>query len=333
MTRKVILLALILLVSCKGNQEKNATFQNQGNPLFRDTFTADPAPMLAPDGRLYVFCGHDELYDDRPGFEGKHGYNLTEWLCYSTADMQKWTAHGTVLKPSDFAWADTEAWAAQCVEANGKYYLYVTTQNREPAGKAIGVAVADRPEGPYKDAIGQALILDEMTPNGPLGQWNDIHPSVMMDSDGTPWLCWGKGMCFLARLKKNMTELDGKILTLNLENYVEAPWLYMRNGLYYLVYTSMGPGRETISYAVARNIMGPWEYKGELTGMVRDCFSSHSGVIDFNGKSYLFYHNATLSLNGYGPSMGRRNVCVDELQYNPDGTIRPVEQTLGVVSK
>jgi len=333
MLRKVLPLALLLLVSCLGNQEKKGTLLNQGNPLFRDAYTADPAPMVAQDGRLYVFCGHDEQYDDMPGFEGKHGYNITEWLCYSTADMQSWTAHGTVLKPSDFDWADAEAWASHCVEANGKYYLYVTTQSSEPDCKAIGVAVADRPEGPYKDAIGKALILDGMTPNGPLGQWNDIAPSVMVDSDGTPWLCWGSGTCFLVRLKKNMVELDGQILTLSLDNYEESPWLYKRNGRYYLVYASMGPGRETLSYAMAADIQGPWEYKGQVSGMVRDCFSTHPGVIEFNGKSYLFYHNATLSLHGRGPSMGRRSVCVDELQYNQDGTIRPVEQTLGVVSK
>ena len=327
MLKRLTMLAAVLLVSCSGNQEKKNTFQSQGNPLFRDAYTADPAPMVAKDGRLYVFCGHDEQFDDRPGYEGMYGYNITEWLCYSTADMQNWTSHGAVLQPKDFGWASGEAWASQCIEANGKYYLYVTTQNTEPDCKAIGVAVADRPEGPYKDALGKALILDDMTPNGLLGWWNDIDPTVMIDSDGTPWLCWGEGTCFLARLKNNMVELDSEIYTLPMENYVEGPWLYKRNGHYYLVYASMGPGRETLSYAMASNILGPWEFKGQLTGMPEDSFTIHPGVIDFNGTSYLFYHNSTLSLNGYGPATGRRSVCVDELVYNNDGSIRPVTQT------
>lgn len=311
------MLAAILLVSCTGNPEKNsATFQSQGNPLFRDAFTADPAPLVASDGRLYVFCGHDEQFDDRPGYEGRGGYNITEWLCYSTADMQNWTAHGAVLNPSEFSWGDGEACSAQCIEVNGKYFLYASLQNDEPDCKAIGVAVADKPEGPYKDALGQPLILDA------------VHPTVFVDSDGSPWLCWGSETCHLARLNKNMLALDSDVFTVELENYKENPWLYKRKGKYYLVYSSMGPGRETLSYAMADNLHGPWECKGELTGMAEDSFTIHPGVIDFGGKSYLFYHNATLSLDNHGPSTGRRSVCVDELFYNADGTLRPVEQTL-----
>ena len=327
MTRRLLLLAAVLLVSCSGDKGKSVTFQNLGNPLFRDAFTAEPAPMAASDGRLYVFCGHDQQYDDKPGFEGKNGFNLTEWLCYSTADMQTWTKHGAVLKPTNFSWAIGEAWAAQCVEVNGKYYLYVSTHSGSPEGHAIGVAVADNPTGPYTDAIGKALVLDEMTGNGPRDGWNDVDPSVMIDDDGTPWLCWGEGTCFLVRLKRSMTELDGEIHTLSLENYQEGPWLYRHDGKYYLAYVSMGAGREVLSYSMADNILGPWEYKGQLTGMAEDSFTIHPGIVDFGGKSYLFYHNGTLTLDGHGPATGRRSVCVDELFYNADGTIRPVEQT------
>ena len=84
-----------LLCSCV---DKPAyTFVNEGNPLFRDMYTSQPAPLVAADGRLYVYCGHDEQYDDKPGYEGKYGYNITEWLCYSTADMKTWTSHGVVM--------------------------------------------------------------------------------------------------------------------------------------------------------------------------------------------------------------------------------------------
>ena len=319
-----MLIAGLSLIGCG---PKN-TFEYEGNPIVRDNYTADPAPMVASDGRLYVFCGHDECFEDRPGYEGQYGFNITEWLCYSTEDMQTWTDHGVVMKPTDFSWAVGEAWASQAVEGpDGKYYFYVSTQCGDPNCKAVGVAVADRPEGPYVDAIGKPLILDSMTDNGPRGWWNDIDPTVMIDDDGTPWMSWGNGTCFLVKLKKNMVELDGEIMVLPMENYTEGPWLYKRDGHYYNVYASMGPGRETISYAMAENVEGPWTNMGELSGMAKDSFTIHPGVIDYKGKSYLFYHNSTLSLDGYGPATGRRSICVDEMFYNADGTIRPVVQT------
>ncbi len=247
--------------------------------------------------------------------------------------MQEWTIHGAVLKPSDFSWAEGDACASQCIEVNGKYYFYVSTLSKDPDCKAIGVAVADHPEGPYTDALGKALVLDTMSNNSPQGGWSASAPTVFMDDDGTPWLCWGYGHCFLARLKRNMTELDGEICALPLENYLEAPWLYKHGGRYYLAYSSMGTGRETLSYSVAASIQGPWDYKGPLTGMAEDSYTIHPGIVDFDGKSYLFYHNGTLSLDGYGPATGRRSVCVDELMYTADGSIRPVEQTRAGVSE
>lgn len=327
----VFIIAAFALAACAQEVEQK-TFVNVGNPLVRDRYTADPAPMVASDGRLYVFCGHDECFEDRPGYEGKYGFNITEWLCYSTEDMHTWTDHGVAMKPKDFSWSIGEAWASQVIEADGKYWFYVSTQCGEPNCKAIGVAVADSPAGPYADAIGRPLVVDDMTPNGPRGWWNDFDPTVMIDDDGTPWLCWGNGTCFLARLKKNMVELDGEIMTLPMENYVEGPWIYKRDGHYYNVYASMGAGRESISYAMAPSMEGPWTFMGELTGMGEDSFTIHPGVIDYKGKSYLFYHNSSLSLDGYGPATGRRSICVDEMFYNPDGTIRPVIQTSAGVS-
>ena len=319
--------AVLALTSCNGGKQDSSVFTYEGNPLVRDNYTADPAPVVFSDGRLYVFCGHDECFEDRPGYEGKYGFNITNWLCYSTDDMKTWKSHGVILAPQDFRWGEAEAWASQAIEVDGKYYYYVTVQAAEPySAKCVGVAVSDNPTGPYVDAIGKPLITDEMTDNGPRGWWNDIDPTVMIDDDGTPWLSWGNGTCFLAKLNRNMVELDGDIQVLPLPNYVEGPWLYKRDGHYYMVYASMGPGQETISYAMADNVQGPWEFKGELTGMAKDSFTIHPGVIDYKGHSYLFYHNSTLSLEGYGPATGRRSICFDEMFYNPDGTIQRVEQ-------
>ncbi len=337
MTRKhftILFFSMLTLLACSTKGEKAVTFQNEGNPLIRSCYTADPAPVVF-DGRLYLYTGHDECFEDSAGYEGLYGFNITNWLCFSTEDMQTWTEHGVVLSPADFGWASGEAWAAQVVEKDGKYWYFVSTQCADPNCKSIGVAVADSPTGPFRDAIGEPLIVDSMTPNAhPLGWWNDFDPTVFIDDDGTPWLSWGNGTCFLARLKQNMTELDSEIMSLPMENYVEGPWLYKRRSeegkdWWYIVYASGGHGGETISYAMAPEVTGPWTFKGEITGRAKDSFTIHPGIVDFKGHTYLFYHNSTLSLHGYGPATGRRSVCVDEMFYNPDGTIRPVTQTYG----
>ena len=311
---------VLLLLGCK-QAATEKTFVFEGNPLVRDCYTADPAPMVSSDGRLYVYCGHDECFEDKPGYEGKYGFNITEWLCYSTEDMVTWTDHGVIMKPTDFSWSIGEAWASQVMEYEGKYYFFVSTQCGDPNCKAVGVAVSGTPTGPFVDAIGKPLITDDMTDNGPRGWWNDFDPTIMVDDDGTPWLCWGNGTCFLAPLKHNLVELAGPITVLPMENYVEGPWLYKRGEHYYNVYASMGDHLETISYAMAPSVEGPWTFAGELLGEQKDSFTTHPGIIDYKGKSYLFYHGTSLSLDGYGPATGRRSICFTEIYYDQDGLI------------
>ena len=156
-----------------------------------------------------------------------------------------------------------------------------------------------------------------------------VRDFEVVEEDGQAWLCWGNGTCFLARLKPNMTELDGDIAVVDLPEYVEGPWLHVRNGIYYLTYASMGEGRENIAYATASGMEGPWTYRGELTGMAENSFTIHPAIVEFKGKWYLFYHNAALTLDGRAGAIGRRSVCVDELHYNEDGTMQYVEQTKG----
>ena len=332
MRRLLFAAALAVFSACSPKSESTDTFLNTGNPLFTDRYTADPATLVVED-RLYVYAGHDDCFEDREGYEGKYGFNITEWVCYSTEDMQTWTNHGVILKPTDFSWCEGEAWASQVVERNGKYYYYVSCQSTEPCyGKAVGVAVSDNPLGPFTDAIGAPLVHDEMTDNGQRGWWNDFDPTVLIDDDGTAWLCWGNGTCFMAKLKENMIELDSEIMVVDVPNYVEGPWLHKRGDIYYLTYPSMGAGGETISYCTAPSMEGPWTFHGELTGAAKDSFTIHPAIVEFKGHWYLFYHNSTLSLEGYGPATGRRSVCVEELFYNEDGTMQPVVQTAQGVS-
>jgi len=323
---------LAMMTSCQPKAAQTAesslpTFQNQGNPLFRDAFTSDPATLVVGD-TLYVFTGHDECYEDSVGFEGQYGFNLTNWLLYSTTDMQTWTSHGVIMKPTDFAYGVGEAWAAQCVAKDGKYYYYTSLQAGEPYNsKVVGVAVADAPTGPYTDALGKPLITDDMTDNGARGWWNDIDPTVLIDNAGTPWLCWGNGTCFLAKLNQDMTSLADSIKVIDLPRFVEGPWLLERDNRYYIIYVSMGAGRETISYAMSDSMEGEWTAMGEITGMADNSFTIHPAVCQFKGQWYFFYHNGNLELNGYKGAGGRRSVCVEPLTFNEDGTINPIEQT------
>jgi hypothetical protein len=290
------------------------------NPIFRDMFTADPAPLVVGD-TLYVYVGRDEAK------EGEM-FNMKEWLCYSTKDLTHWTAHGSIMKPTDFKWAIGDAWAAQMVQKGGKFFFYTTvTHDNSHPGKAIGVAISDSPTGPFKDARGSALVTDSDTP-GPYG-WDDIDPTVLIDDDGTPWLAWGNPNCHLARLKPNMTEIDGPIQSIHVPNYTEGPWLQKRNSLYYLFYPAFAHQEmgEKICYATAKKITGPWTYQGVLTGFAEGSYTIHPGVVDFKGQTYFFYHSATLTLNGQGGAIGRRSVCAEYLFYNLDGTIQPIAQT------
>ncbi len=333
--KKMILLSsiLCLLAACAQRTAPLPTFRNTGNPLIKDKFTADPAPMVH-DGTLYLYVGHDEYYEGQDSASGGKEFNITEWLCYSTTDMQTWTDHGSVLKPTDFSWGVGEAWASQVIEHNGKFYYYTTVQAGAPYNsKAVGVAVSDSPTGPFTDPLGKPLVTDDMTPNGPRGWWNDIDPTFLIDDNGQAWLCWGNGTCFLAKLKPNLIEIDGEIETVDLPRFVEGPWLHKRDSLYYLTYASFGQGRENIAYATSTTIEGPWTPQGELTGMAENSFTIHPGIIEFKGKWYLFYHNAVLTIDGHKGAIGRRSVCVDELHYNADGTMQPVTQTKEGVSK
>jgi beta-xylosidase len=296
------------------------TFELKGNPIWEETYTPDPAPLVVGD-TLYVYTGHDEA-------KGGQQYTMNDWQCFSTKDMKNWTYHGVLLSAkTDFKWAKGEAWAAQVIEKNGKFYWFVTAQSSSPNCKAIGVAVADSPTGPFRDAIGKPLVVDSMTPGR---GWNDIDPTVWTEADGSTWMFWGNGTCYYAKLKPNMIEFDGEIqmITPRLQSYVEGPWVFKRGDKYYLVYASMRAGNETISYAMADKITGPWTNKGEIVGHAQNSFTTHPGLVEFKGQWYMFYHNGAVKKPVDGGGSFRRSVCMDYMYFNDDGTIKPVVQTV-----
>ncbi len=295
------------------------------NPLFSDFFTADPA-MTVIGNTVYAYVGQDAA--SVGGW-----FNMPNWLCYSTTDMKTWKAHGPVLEAKDFANAYGGAsWAAQVVEKDGKYYDYVTLDGKN--GHFITVAVSDSPTGPFTEALpGKPLITDGMTKDSHRAN-ADIDPTVLIDTDGTPWMAWGNGDCYMVKLKRNMVEIDGPITKVPFRNYSEGPWLFKRGEFYYMVYAADAPGvqAEQIAYSFAKKITGPWIYGGLLTGPAKYGFTIHPSVIEFKNQWYFFYHDGSYTLNGTPGGDCRRQVCAEYLYFNPDGSIKPITLTTEGVS-
>jgi arabinoxylan arabinofuranohydrolase len=122
------LTAMLLLASAVASAAPDA--RPGANPIIRDAFTADPAPLVVGD-RLYLYVGHDEAQRDEM-------FNMKEWLVYSTTDMRHWTRHGPIMKVSDFTWAKKDAWASQTIFKNGRYWFYAAVEHDDThPGKAI----------------------------------------------------------------------------------------------------------------------------------------------------------------------------------------------------
>jgi beta-xylosidase len=311
-----ILIVLSFIVSSKTMaQDKNSASANGGNnPIIKDKYTGDPAALVYND-KVYMYAGHDEAPNDF------NFYKMNEWLVYSTTDMIHWQEHPVPLKVTDFTWATSDAWASQVIERNGKFYWYVTVSHGSINGKAIGVGISDSPTGPFKDALGKALVTNDMTTQTKI-DWDDIDPTVLIDTNGQAYIFWGNSVCHYAKLKANMIELDGPIQTISLPNYTEAPWIHKHNNWYYLSYAYQFP--EKIAYAMSKSITGPWEYKGILNELAGNSNTNHQAIIDFKGKSYFIYHNGATQPNG---GSFRRSVCVDRLYYNKNGSMKRVIMT------
>lgn len=327
---KTILYSVGLLsavVSCKtaavkeiANTENNQQVLKMNNPIITDKYTADPAALVYND-KVYLYTGHDVPE------KGVNTYRMNDWLVYSSSDMVNWKEHPVPLKASDFAWAKGDAWAGQVIERNGKFYWYVAITHGEIHGKSIGIAVSDSPTGPFKDALGKALITNDMTTKTKIS-WDDIDPTVWIDNDGQAYLFWGNTVCNYVKLKENMIEMHGPMQTIDLLKFTEAPWIHKRKDWYYLSYASEFP--EKIVYAMSKAITGPWEYKGILNEVAGNSNTNHQAIIDFKGKSYFIYHNGVIPTEG---GSFRRSVCVDRLYYNPDGTMKRVVMTSEGIQK
>lgn len=286
-------------------------FASKGNPIITHHFTADPAALVDGD-TLWLYAGHDFAGDQK-------GYKMKDWLLFSTTDMTNWTEYPVPLKITDFEWATSgDAYAGHVEKRNGKYYWYISTN-----WTGIGVAVADNPRGPFKDALGKPLLTNEDCFDSK-HSWACIDPAIFIDDDQTPWIFWGNRECYYAKLKDNMIEIDGEIKRLDFKdfNFTEAPWIHKHNGKYYLTYATEFP--EKIAYAMADKIEGPYEYKGLLNEIAGNSNTNHQAIVEFKNQWYFIYHNGGINTGG---SSFSRSICIDKMHYNADGTIKRIVMT------
>jgi hypothetical protein len=282
-----------------------------GNPIFTDVYTSDPTAVVHDDV-VYLYTGHDEAPAD------VDEYMMNDWLCFSSTDLHTWTSHGSPLHVREFVWASGGAKGSNVVERNGRFYWYVAVDHAAIGGGAIGVAVADTPTGPFRDALGDALITNDMPFD--TGGDHTIDPCVINHNDEA-WMFWGKERCFAARLDETMLALGGPITELDLPEFKEGAFVHHRDGCFYLSYGYQYPQR--VGYATSRNLDGPWTFQGIVNEVPGNCATNRPAIVEFAGEWYFFYHNGVLP----GGGSHRRSVCVDRLSYGTDGQMNRVRMT------
>ena len=282
-----------------------------GNPIITDVYTADPT-VLVHDGTVYLYTGHDEA---APGVDR---YVMRDWLCFSSTDLRDWAPHGPLLRATDFAWASGRAKASCVVERHGRFHWFVAVDHATVPGGAIGVAVADHPTGPFRDAIGAALVTNDMPHETGFDHTND--PFVLVHG-GAAYLYWGKYRCYRARLDDTMTALAGPITEVELPDFEEGVHLHERDGLFYLAFGHRYPQR--VAYATGPSPEGPWTVAGLVNEVPGNCATNRPAIVEVDGEWLFFYHNGVLP----GGGSHRRSVCVDRLSYASDGAMERVHMT------
>jgi hypothetical protein len=289
------------------------------NPFITNQFTADPTARVFGD-RVYVYPSHD--ITAAPG-RGRAGWFVMEdYHVFSSANLTDWTDHGVIVTQNKVPWVKPDSysmWAPDCIQRNGKYYFYFPTTPKDTTvskGFTVGVAVADKPTGPF---VPQPL---------PIKGVRGIDPNVLIDKDGQAYLYWSQGNIYGAKLKSNMLELAEEPKTLGelpTKGLKEGPYVFERKGIYYLTYPHVENKTERLEYATSTSPLGPFTVKGVIMDeSPTGCWTNHHSLLPFKNQWYLFYHHNDLS-----PNFDKnRSVRIDSLSFAADGSINKVRPTL-----
>jgi hypothetical protein len=288
------------------------------NPIIRNQFSADPTARVFGDS-VYLYPSHDILAT--PGHGRVGWFCMEDFHVFSSANLTSWQDHGIVVSQYNVPWVNSDSysmWAPDCIFRNGKYYFYFPAQVKDTSfgrGFGIGVAIADRPTGPFVPLA------------KPIANVHGIDPNVFIDKDGQAYLYWAQGNLYVAKLNKNMTELSSApvvIQGLPTKGLKEGPFLFRRKDLYYLTYPHVEGKTEQLEYAVSKSPMGPFKVTGVIMDESPTCWTNHQSLIKYKNQWYLFYHH-----DDYSPNFDKaRSVRADSLFFNDDGTIKKVIPTL-----
>jgi len=258
-------------------------------------------------------------------------YNKQVFLdAFSSTDMKTWTKHPHVLDTAAVKWAKRAMWAPAVLKKGGKYYLFFGANDvHEGEVGGIGVSVADKPEGPYRDLLGKPLISHIVNGAQPIDQF------VFKDKDGSYYMYYGGWEhCNVVKLKKDFTGIeplpDGVLYKeITPKGYVEGPYMLYRNGYYYFMWSEGGWGGPDykVAYAMSKSPLGPFERLStvlEQDPQVATSAGHHSVIYSSNDdKYYIVYHRRPLGET----SANHRVVCIDEMKFDKDGHILKVVMT------
>ncbi len=312
------------------------------NPVVRDLYTADPTARVF-NNKVYIYPSHDIV---PPEGQRQDWFCMADYHVFSSENLTDWKDHGVIVSQQTVPWGNPTGysmWAPDCVFKNGKYYFYFPNAPKEGRGFAIGVATADRPEGPFT-----------CEPQ-PIKGVSGIDPCVLIDDDGSAYIYWSGMGIRGAKLKSNMTELDGELQEIQMpkregmpemppmrvggqemkglpDGFKEGPFAFKRGDWYYLTFpwvrgdTSNGANpTETLAYSMSKSPLGPWDFKGIIMAEhENNCWTNHHSLVEYKGQWYLFYHHNDLSPR----DDKRRSVCIDKVTFNADGTIQEVKPTM-----
>jgi hypothetical protein len=307
--------SLLLVISLASLVAGNSNAQN---PFVTNQFTADPTARVF-NGRVYVYPSHD--IPAAPGRGRSNWFVMEDYHVFSSENLTDWTDHGVIVTQGKVNWVDSTTfsmWAPDCIEKNGKYYFYFPATVRPAYGKGsmIGVAIADNPAGPY------------IPQPEPIKKTRGIDPNVIFDKNGQAYLYWSMGRIFVAKLKPDMLELESEpqvVADLPVKGLIEGPFVFERNGIYYMTYPHVQNKVERLEYAISDNPMGPFKFAGVIMDeSPTGCWTNHQSIVNFRNQWYLFYHHNDLS-----PKFDKnRSIRADSLFFNEDGTIQKVAPTL-----
>ncbi|MGW0311523.1 family 43 glycosylhydrolase [Streptomyces flavidovirens] len=301
------------------------TYEVTGSNGAKRTWTVEALVMKSPvlpglnaDPNIVRFGDTYYIYPTTDGFPGWSG---TQFKAYSSKDLVHWKDHGVILDLGpDIDWADSRAWAPTMTAKNGKYYFYYSADTN------IGVAVSDRPTGPFKDPLGKPLI-----PRGALtGQM--IDPAVFTDDDGKSYLYWGNGRAYVVPLNDDMVTFDAsKVTDITPSGYNEGTFVIKRNGTYYLMWSENDTRDENyrVAYATGSSPTGPWTKRGVI--LEKDLSlgikgPGHHSVVQVPNTDdwYIAYHRFAIP----GGDGTHRETTIDRMEFDSGGLIKKVVPTL-----